>query len=77
MDTSNPGSYEKFDTGFRYHRVLNLTKDGDAYFVGSGYARFPCIARFNINTKQVSTAYSFYTSISYTKIPYHCSTCVH
>lgn len=53
MDTANPGAYVKFDTGFRYNKCIAFSKTGDAFFIGSDYARFPCIVRFNPETKEV------------------------
>ena len=53
MDTAEPHKYVTFDTGFLYNKCLALTTAGDAYFIGSGSSRFPCVVRFNIHQKQV------------------------
>lgn len=44
--------YTRLDTGFLYNRCLALTASGDAYFIGSGEATFPCVVRMNINSRE-------------------------
>ena len=53
MDTAGQHEYVTFDTGFHYNKCLALTAAGDAYFIGSGSACFPCVVRFNIHEKKV------------------------
>ena len=53
MDTAGQHEYVTFDTGFRYNKCLALTAAGDAYFIGSGSALFPCVVHVNIHEKKV------------------------
>ena len=53
MDMAGQHEYVTFDTGFRYNKCLALTAAGDAYFIGSGSALFPCVVHFNIHEKKV------------------------
>ncbi|KAL8586876.1 hypothetical protein ACOMHN_050981 [Nucella lapillus] len=53
MDTESPEKYVSFDLAPLYQKCLAYTKNGDAFFIGSGPDTFPRVMRFNIHQKKV------------------------